>query len=113
MKDTGKLVTVKEAATLLGVTPQTIYVWHRRGWIKAVNLTQNRSKRRALWRIPLSEIEDRIGLPICPKTLKPITSPAICLYCKRDCIRAGEPESKECAKEGNSDGLRKDNYKNT
>ena len=65
-----KLLTIKEAARVMHISPQTIYAWIAKGKIGAVNL--NEDNRRALWRIPLSEVEDKIGLPVCPETLEPI-----------------------------------------
>ncbi len=88
-----KLLTIKEAARVMHISPQTIYAWIAKGKIGAVNL--NEDNRRALWRIPLSEVEDKIGLPVCPETLEPIISPAICATCKRDCPRAGHVGKKE------------------
>ena len=67
-----KLLTIKEAARVMHISPQTIYAWIAKGKIGAVNL--NEDNRRALWRIPLSEVEDKIGLPVCPETLEPIIS---------------------------------------
>ena len=89
MKDE-RFLRVREAARLLGVSPQTVYSWIHRKQIKATNFTRSHAKKkRALWRVPLSEIEQIIGLPFCPRTLKAIVSPAVCIHCKRDCPRAG------------------------
>ena len=90
-----KLLTIKEAARAMHISPQTIYAWISREEIGAVNLKENSNKQRALWRIPLSEVEDKIGLPVCPETLEPIISPAICATCKRDCPRAGHVDKKK------------------
>ena len=90
MEDTKTLITVKQAADLLGVCDQTVYFWIHHKGIKAINLTRQLKRERALWRVYLSDVEAKLGLPICPKTLKPITSPAVCIHCKRDCPRAGK-----------------------
>ena len=67
MKDTGRLVNVQTAANFLEVSPQTIYSWIYHKKIEAINLTSKQKRQRALWRIPLSAIEEILGVPICPK----------------------------------------------
>ena len=92
-EDLPTLLPIKRAAQLLAVSPQTIYKYIRERRIKAKNLTgRPREKGKRTWRIPLTEVERVIGLRICPKTWRAISSPAICAHCRRDCPRSGHTE---------------------
>lgn len=48
-------LTIREAAALAGLTPETLRVWVRRGRVKAHKAINGQ------WRIPRSEIERALG----------------------------------------------------
>ena len=56
-----KLLTMKEAKELLGVSTKTIQNWDKAGTIKVVRTPGGRR------RIPLSEVERIRGGSLCPK----------------------------------------------